>query len=117
MTTSLPAPNVGDVVILPFVFLDGQGVKRRPAVVLSSQSYNQSRDTFIFSPITGSSGSSGDSYVVEITDLGHAGLSKRSYCHGIIFAAKNGDIVRIAGYLTSGDRTKLRKLFGDMLLI
>ena len=115
MTTSLIVPRPSDVVVLPFRFLDGTGSKTRPAIALTSYSFNESRGYFVFTPTTGSPGHWDD--VVEIRDLGLAGLNTRSYVHGMIFTANNADVLRIAGRLSSQDLARVRQLIQSILPI
>ena len=42
----------GDVVLVSFVFSDEAGAKRRPTVIISSESYNQQRQEAVISAIT-----------------------------------------------------------------
>ena len=44
--------NFGDVVLVPFLFTDQSGTKKRPAVVVSSASYNASRRDIVIMAIT-----------------------------------------------------------------
>ena len=113
MTTSLIIPSPGDVVTLPFEFLDRTGSKIRPVIALTNRLFNESRGYFVFTPLTGSPGHWDD--VVEIRDLGSAGLNTRSYSHGVMFSANNADIVRIRGNLSSQDFTNVRQLIRDIL--
>lgn len=42
----------GDVVLVGFIFADESGVKRRPAVIISSEVYHSGRDEAIIAAIT-----------------------------------------------------------------
>ena len=44
--------SFGDAVLVPFPFTDQAGIKRRPAVVISSQPYNAHRRDIIIMAIT-----------------------------------------------------------------
>ncbi len=44
--------NFGDAVLVPFPFTDHSGTKKRPAVVVSSSSYNASRRDIVIMAIT-----------------------------------------------------------------
>ena len=44
--------SFGDVVLVPFPFTDQSGTKKRPAVVVSSHSYNASRRHIVIMAIT-----------------------------------------------------------------
>ena len=115
MTTSSQIPSPGDVVSVRFDFLDRTGAKLRPAVVLSQYQFNRSRGYFIFTPLTGSSGSFTDESLAEIQDIDQAGLNRRSYSHGILATANNRDIRRVIGNLSARDRTRVRRLVGEVI--
>lgn len=117
MTTSSRIPSPGDVVILRVDFMDGTGDKIRPAVVLSPYDFNQSRDYFIFTPLTGSAGSFRDPARLEIMDIRAAGLNGRSFTHGVIATANNRQIRRTVGRLSSRDRTEIRRLLADVIAL
>jgi mRNA-degrading endonuclease toxin of MazEF toxin-antitoxin module len=42
----------GDVILVNFIFTDESGVKHRPGLVLSSDTYNTGRDEVIIAAIT-----------------------------------------------------------------
>lgn len=42
----------GDVILVPFPFTDQTAVKKRPAVVISSDTYNHNRDDCIIMAVT-----------------------------------------------------------------
>ncbi|MCA3148355.1 MAG: type II toxin-antitoxin system PemK/MazF family toxin [Burkholderiales bacterium] len=44
--------SFGDVVLVPFPFTDQSGIKKRPAVVVSSNNYNVSRRDLLIMAIT-----------------------------------------------------------------
>lgn len=115
MTASLIIPSPGDVVVLPFSFLDRTGSKIRPAIALTSRDFNVSRGFFVFTPLTGSPGHLDD--VIEISDLGSAGLTMRSYSQGMLFSANNTDVIRIAGRLSDRDFSMIRQLLRAILPI
>ena len=115
MTTSSQIPSPGDVVSVRFDFMDRTGAKIRPAVVLSSHQFNRSRRYFVFTPLTGSAGSFEDNAVAEIQDINQAGLNRRSYSHGILATANSRDIRRIIGNLSGRDRTRVRRLVGEVI--
>ena len=115
MTTSSQIPSPGDVISVRFDFMDRTGAKIRPGVVLSSRQFNQSRGYFVFTPLTGSGGSFEDDDAAEIQDIDQAGLNRRSYSHGILATANNRDIRRIVGNLSGRDRSKVRRLIGEVI--
>ena len=115
MTTSSPIPSPADVVSIRVHFMDQAGAKTRPAVALSNFRFNESRGYFIFTPLTGSPGSFSDENVVEITDIGLAGLNRRTYSHGVLRTARNVDIGRIVGRLSGRDYARIRQLIAEII--
>lgn len=99
MTTSSYIPGPGDAASVRFDFMDRTGARIRPAVVLSSHQFNQSRGYFVFTLLTGPAGSFED-YAVEIQDIDLSGLIRRSYPHGILETANNRNLRRIVGNLS-----------------
>ena len=95
--------------------MDQAGAKIRPAVVLSAYQFNQSRGYFIFTPLTGSPGGFLDSSLAEITDIGLAGLNRRTYSHGVLRTARNVDIRRIIGRLSGRDYAQIRQLIAEII--
>lgn len=105
----------GDVVLVGFIFPDETGVKRRPAVIVSSDAYHQSRQETIIAAIT----SRTDRVLVGdhlITDWREAGLLFPSVATGIIRTIKQGMIARRLGAMSQADMQaidgKLRTVLG-----
>ena len=115
MKTSSQIPSPGDVVSVRFDFMDRTGAKIRPSVVLSLRQFNQSRGYFVFTPLTGPGGSFEDDDAAEIQDIDQAGLNRRSYSHGILATANNRDTRRIVRNLSGRDRSKVRRLIGEVI--
>ena len=98
----------GDVVLVGFIFPDETGVKRRPAVIVSSDAYHQSRQETIIAAIT----SRTDRVLVGdhlITDWREAGLLFPSVATGIIRTIKQGMIARRLGSLADQDMRAIGK--------
>jgi mRNA interferase MazF len=92
----------GDVVLVSFIFSDEIGVKRRPAVIVSSDAYHQGRKEAIIAAIT----SNVDRILVGdhlIEDWQKAGLLYPSVATGIIRTIKQGMIARKLGAMPSPD--------------
>ncbi len=104
----------GDVILVKFVFSDETGEKRRPAVLLSSNVYNQGRNEAIISAITGNT----DRILVGdylIKDWKSAGLLFPSVATGIIRTIKQDMIVRKLGALTANDVDETDKILRSIL--
>ena len=48
----MTAYNYGDIVLVPFPFTDQSAVKKRPAVIVSSDTYNSKRPDIIIMAVT-----------------------------------------------------------------
>jgi mRNA interferase MazF len=103
----------GDVVLVSFVFPDETGVKRRPAVIVSSDAYHQGRQEAIIAAVT----SRTDRVLVGdhlIANWREAGLLFPSVATGIIRTIKQGMIARRLGSLADHD---LRALGRNLKLV
>ncbi len=92
----------GQVVLIPFPFTDLTSVKQRPAIVLSSNSYNQTHQDVILAAITSQVPSQLklDEYLLSASDREAVGLPKPSII-------KLGKIVTI-------DQRLIRKTLGTL---
>jgi mRNA interferase MazF len=92
----------GDVVLVSFIFADELGSKRRPAVVVSSDAYNNGRDETIIAAITSRTDRilTGDHV---IADWQGAGLLFPSVATSIIRTIKQDMINKRLGSLTTQD--------------
>jgi mRNA interferase MazF len=92
----------GDVVLVPFPFTDLTTVKQRPALVLSADWFNTSRDDCVVAAITSqiSPKLQPDEYRLSASDLVAAGLPKPS-------------LVRL-GKLFTISKSLLRKRLGTL---
>ena len=91
----------GDIVVVPFPFVERAGARRRPALVLSRRSFNDAGHT-VLAMITTSSRARwpGD---VMITDLQAAGLRVECRVRLKLFTLDNRVIVRRIGRLGRAD--------------
>ena len=82
--------NFGDVVLVPFPFTNQAASKRRPAVVVSSKSYNEQRRDVILMALTSQvlrpAGTIGE---VLLTDWKGAGLPKPSLVKAVVARSNN----------------------------
>jgi len=106
--------NRGDVVLVSFVFSDETGERRRPAVIVSSDAYHQSRQEAIIAAIT----SRTDRILVGdhlISDWQGAGLLFPSVATGIIRTIKQGMIARKLGTMPHPDMHGIEDNLRDVL--
>jgi mRNA interferase MazF len=92
----------GDVVLVKFIFSDETGAKRRPAVVVSSEDYQQGRREAIIAAVTSNTKRplTGDH---TIASWRAAGLLYPSVSTGIIRTIKHDMIARRIGRLGRSD--------------
>ena len=101
----------GDIVLLNFVFTKGSGARRRPAVVVSSPTYQQSRQEAIVSAVTSNTGRLlvGDHLLVDWQD---AGLLYPSVVTGIVRTVTQAMIERRLGTVTNRDMNSIDVTLG-----
>jgi len=92
----------GDVILVSFVFADESGVKRRPAVIISSDTYHKGRDEAIIAAITSRTERilAGDNL---INDWQASGLLFPSVATGIIRTIKDDMIAKKLGAVSTRD--------------
>ncbi|MBI4304631.1 MAG: type II toxin-antitoxin system PemK/MazF family toxin [Chloroflexi bacterium] len=107
----------GDVILVNFVFADETGIKRRPALIVSSGVYHTGRDEAVIAAIT----SQTDRVLVGdhlIQDWRGAGLLFPSVATGIIRTIRQSMIARKLGFISSSDLEaidgNLRLAFGAL---
>jgi mRNA interferase MazF len=105
----------GDVVLVPFPFTDQSTTKRRPAVVVSSQAYNQERPDLILMAVTSQLRAAAGLGEVAVRDWQAAGLLKPSVIKPVITTAERGLVIRRLGQLTDQDREALRQAIQAIL--
>ena len=103
-----------DVVVVPFPFTDRNAAKRRPALVLSSRSFNQASQHSVLAMITSAeqSGWLGDHV---IADLETAGLPTECVVRLKLFTLDHRLVIRKAGGLGLADQKKLRAGWKNLL--
>lgn len=96
----------GDVILVSFIYSDETGEKRRPAVVISTDSYHKNRQEVIISAITSVTDRIlfGD-YL--ITKWQEAGLLYPSVATGIIRTVKQDIIVKKLGKMSKYDMEEI----------
>ncbi len=100
--------DFGDVVVVPFPFVDRPIAKRRPAVVLSAEDFNRDNDQSILLMITTAAASHWPSDI-RISDGVEAGLSHQSVVRWKAFTLPNLAILRRIGQLGERDKELVRR--------
>ncbi len=101
------------VVVVPFPFTDQDTTKRRPAVVLSNNSFNASVGHSVLAMIT-SAKNSNWLHDVNISDLNSTGLSSASIVRMKLFTLDNRLIIRKAGILAYNDQQAVITAFNQL---
>jgi mRNA interferase MazF len=97
-----------DVLVVPFPFTDSAATKRRPALVLSAEPFQDRIGHLVLAMIT-SRENRGWPLDVEISDLRAAGLSHASVVRMKLFTLDERFVLRKAGRLGETDCTAVRR--------
>jgi mRNA interferase MazF len=105
----------GDIVLVPFPFTDQSDIKRRPAVIISSDLYNQKRLDIIIMPVTSQTHSSGFFGDVRLEEWQQAGLFKPSVIKPILTTIEKGLVITKLGHLGIEDLLSLQGMLKTIL--
>ena len=107
--------SFGDVVLVPFPFTDQSGIKKRPAVVVSSQKYNASRQDIVIMAITSQVRHPLSVGEAMVADWQGAGLVKPSLLKPVFTTIEQGLVVRVMGRLVLPDLNTLREAMNEAI--
>lgn len=105
----------GDIILVPLPFTNQEASKRRPAVVVSAQSYNITRPDIIVMAVTSQQVGAARVDDVQITSWEAAGLLKPSAIKPVIATLQRTLVVRHLGSLGPEDRDALKTAIGKLL--
>lgn len=91
----------GDIVVVPFPFVDRPTVKRRPALVLTNANFNAQSENTVLAMITTGANSTWPSDI-PLADLEGTGLDHPSVIRWKLFTLPNELILRRAGHADTG---------------
>ena len=100
--------SYGDIVLVPFPFTDQSGLKKRPAVIVSSAAYNAAQRDLIIMAVTSQLRPSGALGEAPVADWQGAGLIKPSAVKPVITTIEQTLVIRRLGRLTTADQQALR---------
>jgi mRNA interferase MazF len=106
--------NSGDVVSVPFPFTDQAATKRRPAIVLTTNSFNDRHKHAVLAMVTSAKNPPWPSGL-SIVDLKSAGLSSASVVRMKLFTLDERLIVGIVGKLSKPDKDNALKRVAESL--
>ena len=105
----------GSIVLITFPFTDQTGSKQRPAVVISSKTYQQAKPDVILMAVTSQIKARISFGEVRIEEWKTAGLLKPSIIKPVIFTAEKNLIRKVLGQLKEGDKQQLRQNFEGII--
>ena len=106
----------GEVILAEIDFtIAGEGSKNRPAVVLSTPSFNGSGTKLVVAAITGSLPVIPRPGNVILIDWIAAGLTKRSAFRGVLLTIDTSDVIRPLGTLSDTDMTAVSAGVAEIL--
>jgi mRNA interferase MazF len=106
--------DFGDVVVVPFPFVDVAAEKRRPSVIISRKSFNDSHRHSICAMITTAAHSKWPSDIT-IEELEPAGLDRPCIVRWKLFTLPNDLILRRVGKLAIRDRNNVASAVREFL--
>jgi len=109
------AYSFGDVVLVPFPFTDQTTTKKRPAVVVSSDAYNNARPDLVLMAVTGHLSTYPRIGEVVVMEWKEAGLLKASTIKPILTTIEKLLIIRTLGQLKQPDSLSLRNALKTIL--
>jgi mRNA interferase MazF len=105
----------GDIIPVPFPFTDQTTTKKRPAVIVSSSTYNQNRPDIVIMAVTSQIHSSGYFGDVRIQKWQQAGLLKPSVIKPILTTVEKGLVIKKLGSIADSDRVALAEELQSIL--
>jgi len=102
----------GEVILVPFPFTDQSGVKKRPAVVVSSSAYQAARPDLLILAITGQMRTPLGFGEALIQDWQAAGLLKPSVLKPVLTTIEQRLVRRTMGMLSPTDQQTLQQIIG-----
>jgi mRNA-degrading endonuclease toxin of MazEF toxin-antitoxin module len=101
-----------DVVTVPFPFTDREGSKRRPALVVSAESFNRSGHSVLAMITTSNVSWPTDS---PLTQLSSCGLSRPCVVRLKLFTLDNRLIIKRIGHLAEEDKNRVAQTLHAIL--
>jgi mRNA interferase MazF len=105
----------GDVILVPFPFSDQTTAKKRPAVIISSDAYNNTSQDLVIMAITGQTRSRLVIGEFLIEDWQGAGLLKSSAVKSAISTIERRLVMKLLGNFSSRDLATLEKALKELL--
>lgn len=107
--------DFGDVVLVSFPFTNLQATKKRPAVIISRQTYQKNRPDVILMTITSQTRQPLATGEAMLQDWQAVGLAKPSVLKLLIATLEQNQIVKVMEQLSATDREELGKVIQTIL--
>jgi mRNA interferase MazF len=107
--------NPGDVILVNIAFSGTVGYKRRPAVIISQDSFNTAGIKLVVAAITGNVSPPFRPGDTLLNDWGAAGLLKSSAVRGVLATVDKSDVLRKLGALSQNDFSRVEQGIADVL--
>jgi mRNA interferase MazF len=111
----MTAYSYGDVVLVPFPFTDQSAIKKRPAVIVSSDIYNSKRPDIIIMAVTSQMQSAGYFGDIIVNNWQKSGLLKPSVIKPIFTTVEKKLILKKLGALDKEDQLSLKESLSDII--
>lgn len=105
----------GDVILVELPFTDGPGSKKRPAVVLSTQAFNNAGIKLIVMAITSNLDQPFRPGDTTLGDWQAAGLLKPSAVRGYLGMADQRHVEQVLGKLSIGDFAQVEQAVAEII--
>jgi mRNA interferase MazF len=105
----------GDLILVPFPFTDQSASKRRPAAVVSSETYHREHGDVIILAVTSRARRGDEDTDVTITGWQEAGLLRPSVFKPVLATLDRSLVLRRLGRLIESDRLALSTLLNRIL--
>ena len=106
--------NRGDVILVPFPFSDQTVTKKRPAIIVSSDTYNSTSQDVVIMAITGQIRGRIGVGEFMIEDWQGAGLLRPSVVKSAISTIEQRLVVKMLGRLSSKDLSTLERALKEL---
>lgn len=111
----MTAYNFGEIVLVPFPFTDQTAIKKRPAIIVSSNDYNINRPDIIIMAVTSQMRSSAYFGDIIIHQWKQAGLLKPSVIKPIFTTIEKNLVLKKLGHIENEDRLALQEVLQKIL--
>ena len=111
----MTAYSFGNIVLVPFPFTDQSTVKKRPAVMVSSDANNRKRPDIIIMAVTSQMRSAAYFGDIAVNQWQQAGLLKPSVIKPIVTTIEKFLVIKTLGRLNKEDRKSLGESFYKIL--